>query len=329
MSKKTYVIIFIVMLLSAVVAVAQPFNKTTLQTLSHDEVPIWYKDETWTYKIDDLTMDLSDDNKSIYLSVSVEELPLTVTDATGEYYTVAFDTSIDGQGHIIINDSNGPINISITINDLQLTGSLLVDKTTLGLTGFSFAFTKQKVNFNIIDQPFFPLPAFLQNLTIRFTTDVDTTADTSIGLLTFPINTGTIWNQSAVNITATGKVESRVFNLIYFINKIAKIFHREFLPVEIENLLPIIDISEALNTFLGGNVIFIPALTNVFYCLNTETITVPAGIYQAYNITLFEGAGQCYYAPDAKNVIRLFGYFEGIMPFVKNIDMELLSAELQ
>ena len=70
----------------------------------------------------------------------------------------------------------------------------------------------------------------------------------------------------------------------------------------------------------------IPAISNAFFCLNTENITVPAGTYEAYNITLFGGLAQCYYAPTAGNVVKITGNFEEINPDIKNINMELIST---
>jgi hypothetical protein len=69
-----------------------------------------------------------------------------------------------------------------------------------------------------------------------------------------------------------------------------------------------------------------PAISDAFFCLNTENITVPAGTYEAYNITLVGGLAQCFYAPTAGNVVKIAGNLEEIIPYLKGINMELLST---
>ncbi len=74
------------------------------------------------------------------------------------------------------------------------------------------------------------------------------------------------------------------------------------------------------------NVVLLPPIPNAFFCLNTENITIPAGTYEAYNITLFGGQAQCYYAPTAGNIVKILAHLEEIDPNVKNIKIELLST---
>lgn len=316
----------VLMLLTTFLTVAQPLQKTQPTPTSTDDVPVWEVGDKWNYRIDDLTLDLSDENQSFFLYLSVEDLPLEVTAAAGDVYTLSFETTMNGNGHIRTTQGEGPINISVSFSELQIGGSISIDKTTLGITDFTFSFTNQKFNLNIIEQPFLTLPDWLKVLSVKMTTDLTVNSDTSVGLLKFPLTTGMFWNFSATNLTATGMVQSKLFTLIYIINYITTLLGRPFLPAEIAALLPVIDISQALNTFIGGNVIFVPVMTNVFYCPNTEEITVPAGTYQAFNISLFELGGNCYFAPAAGNIVRIQGNFENILPVINNINMQLIST---
>ena len=70
----------------------------------------------------------------------------------------------------------------------------------------------------------------------------------------------------------------------------------------------------------------IPAIDSAFFCLNTENITVLAGDYEAYNITIIGGMAQCFYAPTAGNVVKITGNLEELIPYITNINMELLST---
>jgi hypothetical protein len=145
-------------------------------------------------------------------------------------------------------------------------------------------------------------------------------------LLSFPLDIETSWNLSAANLSFNGLLESRLFTLIYRIDRILKLIGFEFLPAEIAALLPIIDIKDALIMFRGTNIFQVPAIPFAFFCLNTENITVPAGKFEAFNITILAGMGQCFYAPNAGNIIMLKGDIQEIIPFIKYINMELLET---
>jgi hypothetical protein len=210
---------------------------------------------------------------------------------------------------------------------IEISGTLQIEKSTLAINKISVSLDKQKFTFNIIEQPFIPLPAFLHIISAKVTTNIDIDCGTTpITLLTFPLDTGTMWNLTATNMTINGKIESGWLYLIQLINNIAKLLNKEFLSSEVAGLLPIVDIHDALTVLGSGNVFSLPPIENAFTCFNTENITVPGGAFNVYNITLLGGIGYCYYAPTAGNMIKITGNFEGILPYLKNVNMELLST---
>jgi len=311
MKTKLLGILICVMFLITVFAVAEPPQKiknkssTEITPLLYNvDVPVWEIGDKWTYKIDDISIVKQQENKSIILDLSIADLPLTVISETGDSYTLEFETTIDGQIKITIDRGNGPISVSLTFSDLDISGTVLVDKSTLGRKEISASFKREKISIEI-EQSLIPLPAFLQKFSARITMSLGFTFDPPLSPLMFPLNTGTTWNLPSTDITIDGTIQSPYLNLINFINKIAKLFGKEFLPSEISALLPIIDLEEALTTLGYENVFLLPPVPNAFFCLNTENVTVPAGTYEAFNITLFAGAGQCYYAPTAGNTIKI------------------------
>jgi hypothetical protein len=320
------------MLMTTLLAVAKPPQKIeskssteTMSTAYAADVPVWEIGDQWTYQIDDISIVHQQEGKSINLLLTIAELPLTVTSTAGDFYTLEFQTSVSGQCTVSVDPGDGPANFSIIFSDLDISGKVLIEKSTLGIKEISAGFNKEKISIEI-KQSIIPLPRFLQKFSTKITMNIATTFDTPFSLLTFPLNTGNVWNMTSTNITINGKIQSLYLNLINFINKMAKLFGKEFLPPEIAALLPVIDIKDALTTLGYGNVFPIPTTSDAFYCLNTENITVPAGTYEAYNIVLFEGVGQCYYAPTAGNVVKITGNFEEINPDIKNIKMELIST---
>ncbi|MBN2599652.1 MAG: hypothetical protein JXA75_03840 [Candidatus Thermoplasmatota archaeon] len=287
------------------------------------DVPIWEVNDTWTYHIDDLSVDFSDENQSMILQISVDALPLEVKDTTGDFYTLSFETTMDGYGYLYATADEGPVNISVSFTDLQIQGTLRVEKTTLGLKEVMVSFDKQKFTFNIAEQPFITLPSWLHVISARITTDVTVACDTSVTVLSFPLVPGISWDLVATNFSLNGRIQSFFFTLLDFLNDIATLFGKSFLPESIAALLPVIDINDALTMYLGSNVFQIPSIANAFFCPDTETVEVPAGTYEAYNISLLDGLGYCYYAPAAGNIIKLTGNFQELIPFVKNIDLVL------
>jgi hypothetical protein len=233
---------------------------------------------------------------------------------------------MDGIGYVNADQGDGPVNVSVTFSDIAIQGTIQVEKSTLGIKDITLSFDNEKLTFNIIQQPYIQLPNWLHIISAKFTSNVDVNCDVSVALLSFPLMPGMYWDLVATNFTVNGELSSFLFNVLNFINNFAKLFGKDFLPAPIAALLPVIDFNEALTTFLGANVFQIPGFAGVFYCPATETVDVPAGVYEAYNITLMGGIGRCYYAPTAGNIIQLTGDFQSFIPFVKSIDLTLLET---
>jgi hypothetical protein len=302
-----------------------PSNQSPKQTTSSYEadVPVWAVGNQWTYKIDNISLSLEQENQTIDLFISVDSLPLTVTNDSGSYYTLSFSTTTSGYGKIDADLGDGPINISITFSSVKISGNVKIDKTTLGIKSL-YTLLKGRFMIHVIEQPYINLS--LQTIPVPITMNVTTTFGTPLSILSFPLSTNMSWNLAATNFTLNGKIHSFWLNILHFVNNIAKILGIEFLPPEIEVLLPVVDIKDALTAFGIGNIFQIPEIPNAFFCLNTESVTVPAGTYDAYNITMAGGLAQCFYAPSAGNVIKIAGNIEQIIPYIHNINMELLST---
>ena len=321
------------MLMTTLLAVAKPPQKRestlsteTMSSAYNADVPVWEVGDQWTYQIDNISLLYQQEGKLINIYLTIADLPLTVINTTGDFYTLEFQTSAYGQAKINVDLGDGPVNMTITFSNLEISGNVLIEKSTLGIKEVSAAFSKGKFVVDIIKQPYIELPSFLQKISAKITMNMTTTFATPFSLLTFPLSTGIFWNSTSTNFTLNGKIQCLWLNLINFLNKMAKLFGYEFLPPEVAALLPVIDIKEALTTLGPGNVFEIPALVDAFFCLNTENIIVPAGTYDAYNITLIGGLAQCFYAPTAGNVIKITGNLEEIIPYITHINMELLST---
>ena len=334
MKSKLMGIVIGIMLLTTFFVVAQPSETLTTKTSPHEptiaspsvDVPVYEVGDQWVYKVDNVSFEYAQGTQSIQLFLSTPQLPLEVTSTLGDYYTLSYGTKMNGSININSNRGNGPVNISITFKSADISGDLSVKKSDLSLKDISLSLDKQRCTFNIIQQPYLPLPNFLKKIPTKLTLNLETNCSPPITLLNFPLNTETFWNLSATNFSLDGKIQNFWFNVLNFINKVAAILGIDLFPPEIGALLPTIDIGTALTTFIGGNVFQIPAFPAAFVCLNTENITVPAGTYNAYNVTLGGGAGRYYYAPAAGKIIKLTGDLTDIIPYIHYVNLELLST---
>jgi hypothetical protein len=334
MKMKIIGILIVIMLLTTIFAVAKPYEtrnkilplKEVSSTLSGVDVPVWEIGDTWTYRVDNISLSYNQDNQAVDMYLAVSELPLVVIDTTGDYYRCSFETSLKGHGQINTDQGSGPVNISTTFDSITISGHVLVQKSTLGVKEISAEFVTQKFTFDIINQPYINLPSWLSHISARMTMNITSNLDNPVTMLTFPLNIGNTWGSMSTDFTLTGRIECLWFNLLYFLNNLAKLINSEFLPAEIAALLPIIDIQETLTALGPGNVFQIPAIPYAFYCTATENITVEAGSYEAYNINVLDGSAQCYYAPTAGNIIKITGDFEDVLPNIKHISMELIST---
>jgi hypothetical protein len=291
------------------------------------DVPVWHVNDFWTYKVDNISVNYQQNNQTIYLTLSMDQLPLTVTSDSGDTYLLSFSTTASGHGIIDVVSDQGPINMILDFTDVQLTGSVRIDKTQLGIQSIE-ATLRGLFRLNIIEQPFVPFQ--IHHLPIPITVNVSIGCSTPISILSFPMDTGMTYGLQATNITINGEVHSIWLNIIHFANMIMGFFGRPFLSEEIDALLPVLNIKEALTAFGMGNIFSIPEVPDIFTTGGTmETLSVPEGTYEVYNISVADGIGSVFYAPAAGNVVKISGNFQDLIPYIQNLKMELIDTNYQ
>lgn len=313
-----------------------------ISTSYDDDVPVWEVGNKWTYKIDDFNLNIKDqnisENLSIYIHGAIQNFPLEVVDTSGGLYQLEFHAEISGDYAIEIDFGDGPINITGDLTDTTTAGSIFFNKTNLGIVQANVEISG-RLTVNVNEQPYFNL-SFFPRIPIPATINVNADFDVPYTILDFPLNTSNfplIWGLPATNITLNGTVQSRWLNITDIINRIILWLDNRtrFLPPDLRALsellneiLPIVDIKEILEMIRGNNIFSIPEIPIIFMCNNTENITVPAGTFNAYDILVIGGLGNIYYAPEAKNIIKITGNFADVLPFMNNINAELISYEI-
>jgi len=333
MKSKMVGILICVMLLTTFLAVAQNVENKTIKHVTNDkytvlfddDVPVWEVGDQWIYRINDIDVDFNEDNQSLQIHLEIAELQLDVTDDGGDSYILGFSGKISGTCDAGFDFGDGPVRINVTLESTSISGDIKIEKTNLGMEEIN-AFVEGRLIIHVFEQPYVELPFSIPEIPIRGEIDLNVDLENSFAILDFPLNTSKIWNLSATNFSVDGEIRSIWLYLLNFINKIAAIFGFELLPEEIAGLLPIIDIGDALDEVDIGNTFEIPEIPYAFACFNRENITVEAGTFDAYNISILGGIASCFYAPEAGNVIKIEGNLEELLPYVTSINMELIET---
>ena len=252
-----------------------------------DNAPNWKKGEKWIYNLDDI--DFGDITSGL-LHLQIKDLSFTVLGNSETSYNLQTEANIGGYFEI---DQEYYIK-GVFINT-KMNGVTYFRKTDLGIEEIDLTITgRLGLTIRIPDLPF-----SIPNIPFGFTIDINLDFDSPFSLLDFPLEIDKIWSLAATNCTITGEMRSLWFNIISFMDKI---FH--FLPAEYADLLPVIDLKEVLEMWIGSNIFSIPEIPNAFNCVAKETKTVTGGTYEAYHVTI-GGLSSIYYAPDVGNIIEI------------------------
>jgi hypothetical protein len=317
---------------SVVLAVPSETMKTSTVETRHvsplsTDVPVWHVNDFWTYKVDNISVNYQQNNQTIFFTLSIDQLLLTVSSDSGDAYTLSFSTKASGHGIIDVVSEQGPINMIVDFTNVKLSGSVMIEKTQLGIQSID-ATLQGLFRLNIIKQPFVPFQ--IHHLPIPITMHVIIDCSSPISILAFPMDTGMTYGLQATNLTINGEVHSIWLNIIHFANTVMGFFGKAFLSEEIDALLPVLNIKDALTTFGLSNVFSVPEVPEIFTTSSTmEPLSVPAGTYNVYNISIAEGIGSIFYAPAAGNVVKISGNFQDMIPFIQNIKMELIDTNYQ
>ena len=341
MKSKIVGIVICLMLITTFLSVATNTENVELKKMKHnkiivdsfsDDVPIWNIGDTWIYKIKDIVVDNEDENKSIHVDLQINELPFEVIDDS-TFYILDFDAKVAGNYSVYMKEENSTTDVKGKLFGTTINGSIFFTKSELGIKKIIYQISgilTVKINelpedFNIPEIPIpIPLPA-----------TITTILDFSIPytFFNFPLNISKYWGLPATNFTINGKIQSVWLSIINIINEIFTSFGNPLLPEETAELLPIVDIKEALEVNGMDNIFNIPEVPSIFAIFQMNNETVPAGDFNCYNISvapinLTDALGRIYYAPTVKNIIKISGQLGDILPFTTGIEMELVDYNL-
>jgi len=334
MKRKIFVFLTILMLLTAffISTVSSntymdlKTNPNTNKSNLEDDVPTWEENTLWTYRIDDFDLIFDEtEGRSYELHIRTSDFKLKVASDVGSFYQTEFESEIELEIDINMDlyvDDTDPIIISLSFSRATFDGNIQFDKSTLGIERFEGNIKGiMKINstspINLQFLSSIPLPVNI-NLILDF--------DEPIVLVDFPISTDKTWGIPQVNLTIDGEIQSILLRIINIINNIAKIFGIDLIPPDLAQFLPIIDISDLLTLFNITDSVEILEMPEIFQCSSQKSISVEAGIYNTYNISIIEDIANIYYAPDEGVIVKMTGNFNEILPFLQNVNIELIDV---
>ena len=264
--KKKIVGIVILMLVATTVVSATNIKvnvKETIQpTMSAVDVPVWEVGDSWIYNEQLIQFMYKQDGTIVYQGFFNYTTNYTVTDDTGDNYTVKMTSTHDDQCRLNI----GFFRLKFTPRT-KWTKETIFRKTDLAYV--SEAYQEKGLVFCLITKMNIPIPAYYSDMN-------EVTYNQPGVLIPFPLNAGT--NGTLPNCSWTGHQKMALY----------------------WGLIKLID-----SDFSGYD-------GEINYTCEMANITVPAGTYDAYNVSVEStfGLGHSiswsYYAPEVGNVMKQY-----------------------
>jgi hypothetical protein len=267
-------------------------NALETSPFEDDAAPTWQKNEKWTYSVDDF--DIGDSSKGLF-HFEIGDLPFTVVDDAGSSYELEFISDLDGNFEMV--NATQEFDVRGELKRSTIEGNIFFRKSDLAIEEINIILSgKLLIKINKFPGLTFSFP----RIPFRFKIDINIDFDRPFPIIDFPIDINKMWGLDATNITINGEITSPWLNIINSLNNVLNI-----LPEDLADLLPIISIEELLDVVMGNsNIIYIPETPDVFFCTDMEMRTVPAGNYEAYNIS-FGGIMNYFYAPEMGHIIEM------------------------
>lgn len=351
MKAKIFGILVSLMLMTAFLTTAQNVENIQVKNESEEineisfeqiQAPVWEVGYDWTYKIDRFILDFEDSGLSVYVDIKIDNFYVEVTKVTEDDYELAFEAGVTGTFWIDFDLGDGPINISFDLKSATIEGTILLNKTDLGIKQIHPRIYGT-LDIKIEEQPYIKFP-FKLSKDIVGTIDLEIVMGNVLPIIKFPFEMGIPWGIPETTFTVGGTIESPLFEDIDNINRkvvnpLLTIINntvnldiierlKEFSDILLD-VLPIINISKILNDYLDMEIEFIIPSSglDLICCLDKDIITVPAGTFECYNISLAGTylTNMYYNDTEVKNIVKVVGNLQDIFPSISNINVELIS----
>ena len=316
-------------------------NDSPINTLGTVEAPVWEEGDSWTYALNDLDIDFSEvDGREIIAHFETGDITLTVSEVTSTMYKTTVTTEnlevfVDIDVDLSVEDKQ-PIKGTGQLVNTSISGEISFDKSTLGIVNMDLFIDGALNTESLLENIDFEVPPIVIKFIpeIPLSISLKSSFEEAYELIDYPLSVDKEWGFSEGEITVEGTVESKYFRLLSTVSKIARIVGIDLLPPSITKYLPVVDLVEVLEDLGMSNQIEIPEFegmfdTSMFLVRSEEEITVESGMYTTYNVQVFLGAGNIYYSPAVRNVVKIEGNIENFIPIIDNISLELVDTTVE
>jgi len=245
----------------------QNHNNGTFPTIYSSEwPPSWNIGDYWTYNIELSTY--IEDYFPISLSSSMNDLALSISDQSGDVYTIELEGTVDGCIEALIQLAPIPFDIVVTgwLKRTTIDGNIRLTCSNFGI---------HEINLHLHGRARVLISPFPIILPLPFDLTLTIICHSPYLLIGFTqMEVGEFWVIPETN-----------FSIHAFYSPFFGIISKDF---GLDDLSP-------------------PNWADIYTeCMATETVTVPAGTYETYKIWVEEGGIiEYYYAPEVNNIIKL------------------------
>ena len=194
--KKVIVCLFLCMILIPnFIVSAERIDNTNASDNNNDDVPIWNNGDSWTYTVNEFSVNFEYQGNSIQMAGRIDDFIWTVSDTSGSTYTVAVTGQITATyaftfllGNLFISGEG-----SIAPPLIKLKGNIIFDKSDLEIIDFNAEIT------GITSLIIQPLPIKIP-VPIRISADPE--LSTQFPLFNFPLHILKLWDMPNMDIVA-------------------------------------------------------------------------------------------------------------------------------
>jgi len=196
MKTKILGIMVCMLVILSVAAAAEPIKIKQISkgtTSFDDDVPTWNVGDSWTFTINDFTVDYDESGQKMFMDGKIDDFKWTVTDTSGSSYKVDFTGEITADYEIYLSSPSATLYVTGTFKPTltHLTGTITFTKSDLEIEDISAEI--KGITMATISPIPIPLP-------IPFKLTLDGDLSTVFPIFDFPLSTLKVWALPDINI---------------------------------------------------------------------------------------------------------------------------------
>ena len=262
----------------------------------------WSVGNTWEYLFSEMRLDFFQEQTKVVVEGAIPSIVFEIVKETSETYTMKFSGTINAD----ITMQFSTIDLMAQLSKTKISGEIIFLKQNHSIKRVDCDIDGKIIFPEIIQFPF------------SFESAMEIDIEPDLKYIDYPLRDNKKYDVPSLEVKIDGDISSRLLKIIYFINKIASLFGKDFIPEDLVKFLPDIKIDEVLNDLLGNNNLIIPFIPNL--SMDEVSTSVAAGTFNSFHITKGEDIG-IYYSHDVENIIKIDIELSSISTTIGNVDL--------